>query len=222
MVAQSMRACLVLALAVVASTGCHNNYVRSEGQSVARAGAVGASQSTTGPLSSKVTQGAMLVAINSIEIAPPVISGSRRGRVPTPEELQDMILHTAQEIMTLKITAAKPAKGARAQSGVDGVLRMELTQFQDRQGSSMGGEPATVSFRMTLISSRGSVPVWQAQYYYHQEALSDNWLRIGDRLGSTGTGAGWASGEALLQRGVSAALEDFNKRREQQFVVTGQ
>jgi hypothetical protein len=71
------------------------------------------------------------------------------------------------------------------------------------------------------MSARGSAPVWEAQYYYHQEALSDNWLRIGDRLGSSGTGAGWASGEALLQRGISAALEDFNKRREQQFVVTG-
>ena len=221
MVAQSMRPCFVLALALVVLTGCHNNYRRSEGQSAARGGAAGASQSTTGPLSSRVMQGAMLVAINSIEITPPSISGARGGRVPTQEELQDMILRTAQEIMTLKITAAKPGQGARAQSGVDGILRMELTQFQDRQGSSMGGEPATVSFRMTLISARGSVPVWEAQYYYHQEALSDNWLRIGDRLGSSGTGAGWASGEALLQRGISAALEDFNKRREQQFVVTG-
>jgi hypothetical protein len=164
----------------------------------------------------------MLVAINSIEIASPQISASRKGRVPTQDEVQDMILRTAQEIMTLKITAAKSSKGGRAPSGVDGVLRMELTQFQDRQGSSLGGEPATVSFHMTLVPSRGGSPVWEARYYYHQEALSDNWLRLGDRLGSSGTGAGWASGEALLQRGISAAIEDFNKRREQQFVASGQ
>jgi hypothetical protein len=194
-----------------------------------RGGTVGASvasprasvQSSDGHLTAKVHRPSLMVSVNSIEILPPVVHASRKGRVPSPDEVQAVIQRTAHEIMTLKITTAKAGVAARGRGGADGLLRTELTQYQEREGSSVGGEPATVSFKMTILSGQDGLPIWEAQYYYRQEALSENLLRIGDRLGPSGTGPGWVSGGALLQRGVATALEDFNRRREQQFVSAG-
>jgi hypothetical protein len=129
-----------------------------------------------------------------------------------------MVARTAREVMTLKIV--DPSE--RREQGVpkaDGILRTEIVQFQDRQGSAIGGEPATVSFRMSVVSAATNAQIWDAQYFYRQEPLSDNLLKLRDRLGTSGSGAGWVSGHGLLQRGFSAAIEDFNRRREQQFLA---
>ena len=101
---------------------------------------------------------------------------------------------------------------------VDGeVLLTELQTFRDRDGSAIGGDPAIVAFTMTIKSVTTGEEIWKAQYFYQQEALSDNWLKLGDRLGANGTGAGWASGRDLLERGVEASVSDFGTRRESQF-----
>ena len=215
------RAVVGLFILGVMSSGCQSSHRAGTGRGAGVATPRASTQSTDGHLTSKVHRPSLMVSVNSIEILPPVVHASRRGRVPSPEEVQAMVQRTALEIMTLKITTAKAGGAARSRAEVDGLLRTEVTQYQEREGSSVGGEPATVSFKMTIVSGSDAQPIWEAQYYYRQEALSENLLRIGDRLGPSGTGAGWASGSALLQRGIATALEDFNRRREQQFVSAG-
>jgi hypothetical protein len=102
----------------------------------------------------------------------------------------------------------------------DAVLKTELLRFEDRQGSAVGGDPAIVSFRMTLQAVPSGAEVWGAQYFYRQEAVSENLLRIKERIGPAGLGAGWRSAQDLFQRGVQEALQDFSNRREQRFLVT--
>lgn len=178
---------------------------------------VGKAAAVVSPLVSRVDQRARLIEVNSLEINPPVVHATIKGRSLSPEEVQAMIIRVAQQIMTLKVTSGK----AGVRGTTDSILRTEITQFQERNGSAFGGEPATVSFRMEIVDRARLKPIWEAQYFYRQEALSENLLRLGERIGPSGAGAGWVSGQVLLERGISASLEDFNRRREQQFLAQG-
>jgi hypothetical protein len=206
-------------LMVAHSAACHGGSGR-RGRSLSetREEKALATQPVVSPLTVNVTHGALLKGINSLEIATPVLPGNA-ARSLSHEEVRAMVTRTARETMTLKIFDSVDRRGADG-AKVDGVLRTEIIQFHERQGSEIGGEPATVSFRMSIVSAIDKRTVWDAHYFYRQEPLSDNLLKLGERLGSSGTGAGWVSGHSILQRGVIAAIEDFNRRREQQFLVT--
>jgi hypothetical protein len=102
----------------------------------------------------------------------------------------------------------------------DAVLHTELLRFEERQGSAIGGEPAVISFKMTMKTGASGVEVWSAQYFFRQEALSENLLRINERIGKDGLGAGWRSANDVFQRGVSAALQDFSSQRERRYLVS--
>lgn len=209
-------ACLVLGGAQL--SGCSGSSSRPSGNRGDKAlGSSLSARTVASPLVSSVTRGELLKAINSLEIDTPVIP-SISSRTLTHEDVSAMVSRTAHEVLTLKIVEAQ-SQGATRGARADGILKTEIVQYRDRQGSAIGGEPATVSFRMSVVSASDRTTVWDAQYFYRQEPLSENLLKLGDRLGATGSGAGWISGHGLLQRGFSAALEDFNRRREQQFLT---
>jgi len=123
-----------------------------------------------------------------------------------------MIEARAQELLAMKVISG--GNNVRA----DAVLNTEILSYRERQGSSIGGEPATVSFNMTVQRLSDGVEIWRANYFYRQEALSDNWLKVGQRFGSGGTGAGWLPAREILERGIVAALRDLSNRRDQQFL----
>lgn len=197
--------------------GCHSGARRGSSMGGSQDSKSLAARTVASPLIASVPRGDLLKGINSIEIATPILP-SNASRVLSHDEVRAMITRTAREVMTLKIVESGDPRD-QGSTKADGVLRTEIVQFQDRQGSAIGGEPATVSFRMTVVSLSGKETVWDAQCFYRQEPLSDNLLKLGDRLGAAGSGAGWVSGHGLLQRGIRAAIEDFNRRREQQFLA---
>ena len=124
----------------------------------------------------------------------------------------------ARETMTLKVVGA--SRGAKnSATPADAVLRTEILRFDERQGSAVGGEPAVVSFRMSLQGSVQRGPIWSAQYFLKQEAVSENLLRLGERVGASGLGAGWRSASEVFEKGVSAALTNLNSQREGQFLA---
>ena len=47
--------------------------------------------------------------------------------------------------------------------------------------------------------------------------MAENWLKLGDRLGPEGSGAGWITAQEIFRRGVTLSLQDFNSRRDAQF-----
>lgn len=190
-------------------TGCTNL-----GSSGSQRGSVSPAQSTS-PLTTHVAKAASLSSVNSMEIARPLLAPSIGTSSLGASDAQRIVEQVARETMTLKISAGSSSK---ATTGADAVLSTEILRFDERQGSAIGGEPAVVSFKMSLRSTRSGAEVWGAQYFIRQEALSDNLLKINERVGKDGFGAGWRTAHDLFQRGVTAALQDFTNQREQQFL----
>jgi hypothetical protein len=170
-----------------------------------------------------------LRGINSIEISRPSVPSGAGPVGIAPDDAMRLVEQAARETMTLKVSRAdarskddqRVALRSSTRGDVDAVLLTELLRFEERQGSAVGGEPAVVSFRMTMQAVPSGTEVWSAQYFYRQEALSENLLRINERVGSAGYGAGWRSAQELFKRGLSTALQDFNNQRERQFLSTG-
>jgi hypothetical protein len=177
------------------------------------------------PLTTQTTSAARLAGVNSVELAIPSIQSSSSVGVLGPVEARDIIERAARETMTLKISVASDRVGSATSTGArrfvttdsDAVLNTEILRFEERQGSAIGGEPAVVSFRMTLRDRVGA-ELWSASYFLKQEALSENLLRIKERVGPDGLGAGWRSAHYVFQRGVESALKDLNTQRERQFL----
>lgn len=208
-------------VATLVTVGCMSTR-RSHGG--AGASATGQNTLVASPLTSQVLDARSLAAINSISIERP---SNATGAVAGPlsvDEATSVIYRTARETMTLKVVCAAQsgAEGVAKSSGVDAVLKTEILRFDRRQGSAVGGEPAVVSFRMILESTDRRHAVWSAQYFLKQEAVSENLLRLGERMGPAGLGAGWSSAREVFEKGVRAALSDLNLQREKQFLSRGQ
>jgi hypothetical protein len=165
----------------------------------------------------------LLSSVNSIEIVLPTVPNSGGVVTVSPELARDTIERTARETMTLDIRNQRLVARAGSRPvhdrGADAVLETELLRFEDRAGSSVGGDPAVISFRMSMLAVPSGKEIWGAQYFYRQEAVSENLLRLNERVGAAGYGAGWRSAQELFERGVREALQDFNNRREQRFLA---
>lgn len=193
------------------------------------------------PLTAAVERPDKLRSINSLVVARPVFVRAVADRTLSEDSLEGVVERIADEVLSLKVVRAADVLGSASVGaltlsqdggssdslktlaslrarGVDAVLVTELSDYRERAGSSIGGEPATVSFQMAVKETSGGIVVWRAQYFYRQEALSENLLKLGDRLGSGGTGAGWVTGRVVFERGVDMALRDFGSRREALFL----
>ena len=223
-----MRSFNVLSAATVSLflmfAGCVPNHNSNNRKSQ---GVQGQGSMISSPLSAAVLRPDLLSSVNSIEVAQPVIKPSGITGTISPQDAYVTISNVARETMTLKVMGGEAGRnvsgGVAVNSSADAVLRTEILRFEERSGSAFGGEPAVVSFRMTMYSPRVRVDMWTAQYFLKQEALSENLLRIGERVGPGGLGAGWSTAHEVFKKGIRGALQDFNSQREQRFVagVTG-
>jgi hypothetical protein len=165
------------------------------------------------PLSVDVEDPGKLLSVNVLSVERPLFRGVPTTEV-SEEGLQSIVQEVAEETLSMKIVgSSKPERALRA----DGVLRTEILTMQELKGSSVGGEPARVAFRMGIYRRGSPQALWQANYVFRQEAFSDNWLKLGDRVGKGGSGAGWITAQEIFRRGVTTALRDLNKRRDAQF-----
>ncbi len=190
----------------------------------ATAGSAGTRAVVASPLTAQLLDSDVLASVNSIAIAPPSFGSSASAGALSADEANSVIERIAREKMTLKVVSSQRGKTGLSQEAfaqADAVLRTEILRFDRRQGSAIGGEPAVVSFRMNLEPRGRRSPMWSAQYFLRQEAVSENLLRLGERVGSAGLGAGWNSAQEVFERGVGAALADLNAQRERQFLATG-
>ncbi len=92
---------------------------------------------------------------------------------------------------------------------VDGVIRGQVTAFDERVGNEIGAaRPARVAFAVELIRMPTADVVWQGEYSEQQQALSDNFWNIGGFLHA---GAKWVRARELATIGaerVAARLHD--------------
>lgn len=165
------------------------------------------------PLSVQVADPKLLLSVNSISVERPVFRGANHSNTS-----EDVLLGVVREVAgeTLSMKVLDGSKGGK--SGGDSALKTEIVTMEDLRGSKVGGTPAKVVFRMWVYSPPTSQrAVWQANYAFQQEAITENWLKLGDRLGREGSGPGWISAQEIFRRGVQQSLMDFNSRRDAQF-----
>jgi hypothetical protein len=165
-------------------------------------------------LRSQVVDPVGLGSVNGIKIDRPVLSSNAKLTRFSLIDAHQIVQRIASETMTLKIVEA----GGVGEGG-EAVLKTEILRLDERQGSSFGGEPAVVSFKMRLESSTKARLLWSAQYFLRQEAVSENLLRLGERVGPGGLGAGWVSAREVFESGVIESLVDLNSKREGLFLV---
>lgn len=198
--------CVVMGV-VVALVACAQKGTRQNSNPTSRSIVVS-------PLSVQVDDPKLLLSVNSVLIEKPAFRGAVHSNA-SEEGLLSVVREVAEETLSMKVVGPSKNIGGKAQ--VDSVLRTDIVTMDDLKGSSVGGEPARVAFRMGIYSGTDQRPVWQANYVYQQEAMADNWLKLGDRLGRDGSGAGWITAQEIFKRGVTQSLEDFNRRRDSQF-----
>jgi hypothetical protein len=168
------------------------------------------------PLVANSARPEMLAAINSIQIEQPVVASTGNPVMISSSDAKAVIEQVARETMTLKIISS--AGSAKAKATPDAALHTELLRYEERSGSAFGGDPAVISFRMSIRTVPAGVEVWNGQYFFKQEALSENLLKIQERVGKNGLGAGWRSAHDIFRLGVASALDDFSSKREQRFM----
>ena len=166
------------------------------------------------PLSVQVDDPKLLLSVNSISIEKPSFRGVVHSNA-SEDGLLVVVREVAEETLSMKVVGPSTTVGGAGQA--DSILRTEVVTMDDLRGSSVGGEPARVAFRMGIYAGPTQRPVWQANFVYQQEAMAENLLKLGDRLGREGSGAGWITAQEIFKRGVTQSLEDFNRRRDSQF-----
>ncbi len=93
-------------------------------------------------------------------------------------------------------------------SGSDAMLVLRVHSYEDRRGSAIGSESgAKLGFSAELINRSGQ-EIWRGSYYYQDEALSDNLLRI-----SKSGGQGWHSVQKLYQDGIEMVAKDLAAKK---------
>jgi hypothetical protein len=195
----------ILGLAMVV-TGCVSKGTRQSASSSS-----GSRGIVVSPLAAQVSDPKRLLAVNALRIEKPTFAGVVISTV-SEEGLLSILREVAGETLSMKVL-----EGANAAAQGGSVLRTEIVTMEDLKGSAVGGTPARVAFRMGVYTGRDVSPVWQANYAYQQEAMAENWLKLGDRLGPEGSGAGWITAQEIFRRGVTLSLQDFNSRRDAQF-----
>lgn len=159
--------------------------------------------------------------INSIAVALPRIKEGVKTSVISPTEARNTIINTMREMLSIKIiehaaTSDVDAKG-KASMASDCILSTDLIRIE-RRTSQLGGDPALVSFRMSVSLAKTDELVWSGQFYYRQPTVTDNVLSLGTRGGGTGSSVmRFAGAQEVFREGVRLAIADFNARREEQF-----
>jgi hypothetical protein len=215
----------------------------SGGRDIPQSKALGGTQLksvTNTPLSVRVEKAEQLASVSSILVLAPTLSRSNARPDPLPPAIGASLESIAERELSVKVlgnrwisevpTRSRVVEGlARADSlrilqsqGIDAVLRTDVVTFTERRGSSVGGEPANVTFIMSLVRTVDGVELWQGRFAYSQTFLSENLLQLGDVVGQKSRGRGWSSGREIFEAGFSSALRDLNTRREQQFLALRQ
>ncbi|RIL09716.1 MAG: hypothetical protein DCC75_05945 [Proteobacteria bacterium] len=186
-------------------------------------------------------QGEALLHVNSVGILPvsfdQAAEAARESKIPFDLKLEQAL----RENLSLEIMPAKeflggtsfdPNGGDRLQSmagqqevlriaakrGLDGVLSVNVHDFSSRIGSKVGAvQAAGLHFSVSLKRVPDGAELWQADYRFKDEALTDNLLRIKDRVSRKGA-AGWRSAEELVTKGFQAASSDLSSKRAEQFL----
>lgn len=174
-----------------------------------------------------------LLTVNSVLILPPEVEQQGNLDIEQRKALYTQLHQTFSEESGVQVVDAARVEAqaeiferplakqaaldlARAQ-GADSVLVTRLHNLVARKGSSVGANQGTqidLSYSMVRVSDGKTV--WEANYFFEDQALSENILRLNQRL-KEGSGLSWNSTEDVVRKALQSASRDFASRRVEQF-----
>ena len=115
-----------------------------------------------------------------------------------------------------KHALAHGALASRADAlGASAVLYTTLKSCERRLGSRIGVEdPAAVGMSFVLVRASDGKEIWRADYLNRDQALSENLLKLEERISNPG----WRSAEQLFVGGLTLAARDLEQKRQEQFL----
>lgn len=182
---------------------------------------LGHSFTTASPFNSRVSDPQAIASVNSLYVAPVDFSEQADASGVPGFDLDQQLGSIVKGELGMKVISPDNFSGSRKshdavlaearKTSADAVLFTRVDRFIERSGSAVGGEGAEVGLTMTIVRMRDGKEVWRGDYSFHDKAISENLLQLGNR--SSGNGAGWRSGRDSLVNGMLLGVRDFNERR---------
>lgn len=168
-----------------------------------------------------------LVSINSLLILPVDYASGVEQQVPSSVNTNAMLSGALQDELQIKLVHAvksdftiRPLNEYVADARnmhLDGILYTKINNFNVRQGSRLGSEdPARVDLTMQIISAGDNKLVWQSNYHFKDQAISDNLFKLDERLRENK--AQFLSADEILARAFKSSIMDFSQKRLGGFV----
>ena len=185
------------------------------------------------PLISRSTVPADFVRVNTVALLPPELDRTVRQVVGGDKDLLSLLEDAAatgaefqivpesklKEALKGHSNTSDDAKKVGLKVGADALLITKLLRYEDRVGSSVGADsPAKVDFAMSLVRVSDGKLLWDGNYHFGDQALSENLLKIKDHFGTDGKAKGWRTARELLTDGFRAAFKDIAEKRRAAFV----
>ncbi|MEO8324470.1 MAG: hypothetical protein ABI618_01380 [Nitrospirota bacterium] len=86
---------------------------------------------------------------------------------------------------------------------VDGVLTGLVSTYREREGSSLGANPASVGFEVYLVRPSDGTILWTGEYFEEQKPLNQ------DVVGFFEKGGGFVTADKLAELGVQKVMKAF-------------
>ncbi|HNP60628.1 MAG TPA: hypothetical protein PKM72_07305 [Nitrospirales bacterium] len=121
-------------------------------------------------------------------------------RVIGPEESSAVLGRGSQEG---ERSFSVMAQEVGTQLKVDGVLTGLVSTYREREGSSLGANPAAVGFEVYLVRPSDGTILWTGEYFEEQKPLNQ------DVVGFFEKGGGFVTAEKLSELGVQKVMKAF-------------
>lgn len=167
-----------------------------------------------------------LIRVNSVLLLPSFIEERAKGAAMIPSALDSSFESLVREVLSIDVIGSQKTRPLQMHNDrralvlkfhPDATLQLRLHTFEERKGSAIGvSQPAAVGFEVSLLRSSDSALIWSANYFRRDEALTDNLLRLNERIKDS-EAPHWSSADSLLKDGLRKALQDLADRRVAKF-----
>ena len=186
--------------------------------------------STSGDFVANIKDPSSLLSVNSLLITPPVFDGDAKTQQGSEAVFYEALSNAFSSDVDMEIKSgndvaagfhvantadcAQLTRTLGAQFKTDAVLCTSIHRYSERIGSSFGAEKqASLSFSIKMLKVADLSPVWEGDFVFKDQALSENIFRMKERESSPG----WQSAKQALFRGFREASQDFARKRLAKF-----
>lgn len=181
-----------------------------------------------------------LLAVHSVYVAPVTLANNLRDDAALVEILTGLVEKHAKNHLNFETLQPKKtpimfqgtnqearavhARATAKKIGADTILITSVQQYTERVGTAAAAEQgARVAFTFNLQRVTTGESIWKASYVFKDQALTDNILRLGERVREVKQDgrSGWWTARELFSRGAEQLMVKLNNDRLSQFTSQG-